>query len=251
MRTPAFLGFLVFAAAGGGCDDKPLARERRPEAPTASVTAPPPRPPPDPLAGISVDELGIVLPAQRIDMTAKDVDTRVRAAVGELPLQHRAVTVSVTRSAKAEQVGILARALGEAGASAIDFKTPTRSGSDGVLKVTPPEIVGKSTPDCAVVSMVKKDNSCAVWRIKGGTASRFAKGLAGPDLSMTVEGTKKQMATCAATSWFVAGEEGVLWGLVFDLAQMGASANPPLKTTSTVFVPEAPIAGRPVQLARK
>jgi hypothetical protein len=58
------------------------------------------------------------------------------------------------------------------------------------------------------------------------------------------------MGSCAATHWLLAGEENVIWGLVFDLGQIVAKADPPPKATNAVFVYEAPVAGRAVQLAR-
>ena len=67
---------------------------------------------------------------------------------------------------------------------------------------------------------------------------------------MTYDGMKTQMAPCSSTNWFLAGEENVIWGLVFDLGQIVATADPPPKATSAVFLDEAPVAGRPVVLAR-
>ena len=51
------------------------------------------------------------------------------------------------------------------------------------------------------------------------------------------------MAPCSSTTWFLAGEENVIWGLVFDLGQVVAKADPPPKATSAVFLDEAPVAG--------
>jgi hypothetical protein len=148
-------------------------------------------------------------------------------------------------------VGALARALGEAGAVEIDVKTPDRTGAETLLKLLPEEIAGDKLPDCSVVAMIKKDNTSAVWHVKGGTATKFVKGLAGPDMSMTYDGIKDQMGSCASTHWLLAGEENVIWGLVFDLGQIVAKADPPPKATRAVLVYEAPIAGRAVQLRSK
>jgi hypothetical protein len=241
----AVLGFLI------GCDDKPVASKT-----TALATSPttvasaPAKPPPDPLAGLTVDELGLYLQTHRIDMGAKDAESKIRGALAELPVKQKAVPVVASRNAKTQHVGALARALGEAGAIEIDVKTPDRTGAQTVLKLLPEEIARAQVPECAVVAMIKKDNTSAVWRVKGGTATKFLKGLAGPDMSMTFDGMKDQMGSCASAHWLLAGEENVIWGLVFDLGQIVAKADPPPKATNAVLVYEAPVAGRAVQLAR-
>jgi hypothetical protein len=243
---------MAFVGWAMGCDDKPAPTKATPEptSATTSTAAASPKPPPDPLAGLTVDELGLYLQSRRVDMAAKDAESKLRAIVGELPVKQKAVPVSATRNAKTQHVGALARALGEAGAIEIDVKTPDRTGAEKVLKLLPEEIAGMQLPDCAVVAMIKKDNTSAVWRLKGGTATKFSKGLGGPDMSMTYDGMKDQMGSCAANHWLLAGEENVIWGLVFDLGQIVAKADPPPKATNAVLVYEAPVAGRAVQLAR-
>jgi len=76
------------------------------------------------------------------------------------------------------------------------------------------------------------------------------KGLAGPDMSMTYDGMKGQMGSCPSTTWFLAGEDNVIWGLVFDLGQIVAKADPPPKATRAAILYQAPVAGRAVQVAR-
>ncbi len=244
------VGWMAFAAFVGGCDDKPAPSKTTTE-PAATVAAPAPaKPPPDPLAGLVVDDLGLYLQTHRIDMAAKDAESKLRSIVAELPVKQKAVPVSATRTAKTQHVGALARALGEAGAIEIDVRTPDRTGAETRLVLVPEEIASAQLPDCAVVAMIKKDNTSAVWHLKGGTATKFSKGLGGPDMSMTYDGMKDQMASCAATHWLLAGEENVIWGLVFDLGQIVAKADPPPKATHAVLAYEAPVAGRAVQLAK-
>ena len=245
------VGLMAWAVFAIGCDDKPAPKATsEPTSVTTNVASAAPKPPPDPLAGLTVDELGLYLQSHRIDMTAKDTDSKLRATIAELPVKQKAVPISASRNAKTQHVGALARALGEAGAVEIDVKTPDRTGAQTVLKLMPEEMAGAQVPDCAVVAMIKKDNTSAVWRLKGGTATRFLKGLGGPDMSMTFDGMKDQMGSCAANHWLLAGEENVIWGLVFDLGQIVAKADPPPKATNAVLVYEAPVAGRAVQLAR-
>lgn len=250
LRRRVAIGLVAVSFWGLGCDDKPAVPKAQ-DTPVPTTTAvPAPKPPPDPLADLTVDELGPFLQTHRVDMAAKDADDKLKAIIAGLPVKQKVVPITATRNCKTQFVGALARALGEAGALEIDVKTPGRSGAETVLKLVPQQVVSATTPDCSVVAMVKKDNTSAVWRLKGGTASKFSKGLAGPDMSMTYDGMKSQMAPCSSTSWFLAGEENVIWGLVFDLGQIVATAEPPPKATSAVFLDEPPIAGRPVVLAR-
>jgi hypothetical protein len=251
LRSPA-LGLILFGVLATGCDDKPVPSKVGEPAPVATpVKSAAPKPPPDPLAGLVVDELGLYLRDRRVDLAAKDADAQLKAAIAVLPVKEKVVPITALRTAKTQHVGALARALGEAGASEIDVKTLARTGLEAQLKFVPQEVAGAQVPDCAVVAMIKKDNTSAVWRVKGGTATKFSKGLGGPDMSMTYDGMKDQMGSCASNHWLLAGEENVLWGLVFDLGQIVAKADPPPKAQNAVLVYASPVAGRAVPLTRK
>ncbi|HEX9298204.1 MAG TPA: hypothetical protein VF881_20330 [Polyangiaceae bacterium] len=251
LRKWVVVGWLLLTSASAGCDEKATVPKPSSESPTAKAVPASSAPKaPDPLAGLTVDELGLYLQTHRIDMAAKDAEEKLRALVAGLPVKQKAVPVSAARNAKTQHVGALARALGEAGAAEVDVKTPDRTGAEGTVRFTPQQLVPPSTPDCALVAMIKKDSTSAVWRLKGGTATKFSKGLAGPDLSMTFEGLTEQMSACASTHWFLTGEDNVIWGLVFDLGQVVAKADPPPKASNAVLLYEAPVAGRPVSLVR-
>jgi len=217
-----------------------------------SATAAPAKPE-DPLAGLVVDDLGPFLQSERIDMAAKDAAERLRSVVWKLPVKQKVVPVSATRSAKAQHVAALVHALGQAGAAQVDVKTPVRTEATmAVLKLIPEQLAAASVPDCAVVGLIKKDNSTAVWHVRGGTALKFTKGLAGPDISATVVGLQDQMKikTCPALHWLLTGEENVMWGFVFDLGMAVATTSPPPRAANAVLLREAPVAGRAVVLAK-
>jgi hypothetical protein len=58
-----------------------------------------------------------------------------------------------------------------------------------------------------------------VWKRNGGVAGKRAKGMAGPDLSMTGESIERVAKACKQGSvLFVAGAPEIDWGLVYDLA---------------------------------
>jgi biopolymer transport protein ExbD len=253
LLTRGLRGLILLSplALFGGCDEKPAppARPAEPAAAPSTASPPPAATKPDPLAGLTVDELGPFLVDTRVDMTAKDAAAKLKGTIGKLPVKDQVVSLAAMRNAKTQDVAAVVSALGDAGAAQIDLKTPGRSGAVTVLKTIPEKRLPTSMPDCAVVGMIKKDGTSVVWHLRGGTAVKFHKGLAGPDLSMTFDGLKDQMKACSSGTWFLSGEENVIWGLTFDLGQTVATADPPLKATETVLLAEAPVAGRPVILA--
>jgi biopolymer transport protein ExbD len=249
----AVLAVLLFA-----CEDKveqfgSRANEQRVLAASAepSATAPKPKPPEDPLANLAVDDLGLLLQNERIDMTAKDAPGRLTLAVQKLPVKLKAVPIKAARNAKVQHVAELVYALGEAGATEVDVTTATRTGEKtAVLKVHPAQRVASQVPDCAVIGMIRKDNASAVWHMRGGTALKYTKGLAGPDISATLVGLTDQMKPCHTSTWMLAGDENVAWGSVFDLGTAVATADPPTRATDAVLLREAPVAGRAVALPK-
>lgn len=248
----ALLSAVATSLALAACDDKP-----KPDAEPAPSSAPPPpphveapKPAADKLPDLLVDDAGPLLGSERIEVAQKDWLAKLSTSVGKLPIKGKVVNVVATRTTKTQYVAALVHALGVAGATEIDVKTEPRSGAPMPLKLTPEGMVAKEAADCSVVGMIKKDSTSAVWAIKGGTARKFSRGFAGPDLSLTFEdGLKKGIAGCASTTWFFSGEEGTVWGLAFDLAERVTRAEPPTKATTTVLLHEAPVAGRPVKLA--
>jgi biopolymer transport protein ExbD len=251
--TVAALAVLLCA-----CEDKVAefgsrANEQRAAVASAepSATAAKPRPPVDPLADLSVDDLGLLLQNERIDMTAKDAQEKFKAAVAKLPVKQKTVPLKAMRNAKVQHVAALVYALGEAGAAQVDVTSPTRMGDKmAVLKLYPEQRVAMQMPPCAVVAMIRKDNGSAIWHMRGGTALKYTKGLAGPDVSAALVGLTEQTKPCNSSYWGLTGEENVNWGFLFDLGTAAAGELPPLRATDAVLLHEAPVAGRPVVLAK-
>lgn len=253
-------GILVFVAALlpatllTGCEKKPskfdeaLESVKQKEEPPAVEQVSAPAEPKMPL--LIVDPQGPMLGGERIDVSKQDWVEKLEAEVAKLPIDAKPVTVAADRQAKVQHVAALVGALGAAGAPEITVKTQARAGGESSLVLTPERRVAASTPDCAAVGQVRKDGSTAVWQLKGGTARKFSRGFAGPDLSMTFdEGLSKRIAGCAATTWFFTGEDDVIWGLGFDMAERVTKADPPTKVTTTVLLSRGAVAGRKVTLA--
>lgn len=252
--TFAFVAFLVPAFVLAACEKQPskldqaIEQVKEAKAPEPAAEEQPKAPAEPRMPILIVDAQGPMLGGERVDVSKLDWSEKIYAAVAKLPVNGKPVTVAADRQAKTQHVAALVGALGAAGAPEVTVKTQTRDGKEGELLLTPERLV-KQTPDCAAVGMVRKDGSTAVWQLKGGTARKFSRGFAGPDLSMTFdEGLSKRIASCAATSWFFSAEDDVVWGLSFDLAEKVTKADPPTKVTTTVLLAEAPVAGRKVTL---
>ncbi len=106
----------------------------------------------------------------------------------------------------------------------------------------------KQASACSVVAKVLSERRNAVWQLKGGTAVRSPKGLAGPDMAMTGDNLARAAKQCKDSSFlFVSGDEDVEWGLVYDLAAVSRTVEDK-PFSNVVLLPSAPVAGRPVDL---
>ena len=249
------LGLVLLLAALrlAACDDKK--EEPKAASPTETSAARPsaaatpaegPRPTPDRIPDISVDTAGVNLGGDRVVMTAPDSPKKLRDAVARVSLSGKAVTVVALRTARTPDVAALVAALGEAGVIEVSLRTQDRTKKDATLKVVPERKLGK-LEGCTVIAMVQKDRTTASWPVRGATATRYPRGMAGPDLSSTVDGVRKQLTGCASTVLVISGDDTVEWGLTFDLADRLQTADPPLKIATWALAREAPVAGRAVK----
>jgi DNA-binding protein len=169
--------------------------------------------------------------------------------VKELPINGAPVTLIVEKKAKTPYVAAVVAALGEAGAPKVTIKTDGRDDLPKEITVTP-EVRIATLPACTVTTMVLKDLSTAIWPVKGGTAKKQRKGMAGPDLSNTGEQITKDLAGCDSTMAVFSGDEAVPWENAFNLAGTALKADEKKKIDTLVLPREAPVAGRAVTLAK-
>jgi biopolymer transport protein ExbD len=250
MRARLALWLPLLALALAGCESKP---HRNPFDPPASATKPPPKitepPKPQGPPELKIDNQGpkvgwVVL------MIDKPEGRRKFTAEIEANRQYfdgKEATVMVDRGAKIEHVVAMIDELDAIGTAHIQIVTGTRPEYPPKLEFFPQRRLKDLAP-CTVTMMILKDRSTAVWKISGGTASRRAKGLAGPDLSTTGDTIKRYAKACDESStMLVSGSEGVEWGLVYDLAG-SAQRIEGVKWSKIVLLREPPVAGRPVKL---
>lgn len=158
-----------------------------------------------------------------------------------------AVKVRVDRQAKLLHVAAMLDALASAGATEMPVTTETRTEFPKTVTFLP-RSAGKSAPSCSVVTKVLSERRNAVWSLKGGTAVRSPKGLAGPDMAMTEDSLTAAAHRCKESDTvFVSGDEDVEWGLVYDLSAATQSLEK-AKFAKVILLVPPPTAGRPVKL---
>jgi biopolymer transport protein ExbD len=236
----------------GGCDEPP----KRGAAATATATSPvkpavssaePAKP--KGMPELLVDSMGPYLAGKRVDMAAKDSRDRLTQIVKELPIEAKQVTLAADKQAKTPHVAAVVTELGKAGAPKVTIKTDGRDDLPKEIVLTPETRV-VNPPGCAIAAMVLKDLSTAVWPIAGGVGKRQRKGFAGPDLTVTGETLKKDLAGCESSTAFVSGDDGVSWEMTYNLAATMMAADDKKRIDTLVLLHEAPVAGRAVAAGR-
>ncbi|MCA9632320.1 MAG: hypothetical protein KC766_31925 [Myxococcales bacterium] len=233
-----------------GCDDPPP--NKNPFAAPSDTIKPPPIdsvPIPKGPTEFSVTSEGPKVGFSPILIEKNDGRERLTKALDE-EKQHidgKDVPLAVDRKAKLDWVMAMFDGLFKLGATHIVVKTETRPSFHASLSFTAQSKL-TSAPACSIVATVLKDRGTAVWKLAGGTATKRSKGFAGPDLSMTGETIEKRAAACKDSSnIFLSADEGIEWGLVYDL---GASTKDleKVKLDTFILLQERPVAGHKVAL---
>ena len=235
---------LAVLAAGlaAGCDKEP-AKTEAPEA--AATVAPTASAPPEPSRApdIVVDGSNISVGNQRIATGEPALADKVAVFVTGRPMiEGQTVSVVVMRNAKPSGPLAVLSALRKAKAAGAIIRTDGRDGTTQSLPIS----FASTAADCAAVAWIAKDAAIDVWPAGGGTAKRIIKGLAGPDMTLGGEAVRKQMSACSASVVFVGCDEGLTWGLEFDLAT-GALGAQGSHVSSAALVPDA-VPGRKLAL---
>lgn len=206
--------------------------EKLPEAPRAPI--------------IVVDDRSWTIDGTTFTGAPSDWSDRAAALLAEKPLvRGEAVVVNVMRDTKTPKVAAIVAVLAQAKATRVVVRTPTRDQSTGELSL---ELNHTAASDCSVVAMIEHDGAVAVWSKSGGGAQRFARGMAGPDLTTATEALRKRTAACSSPLWFLGAADSISWGLTFDLALRAkvTSDAAPVRQSETVLVTHALTPGRRV-----
>jgi len=239
---PALAPACVFLAlALAACDDKPKDTPQLPAAPSAPPAASSAAPKEPETTTVSMDDTAITINGARVPFDGADPRARIAAELGGKPkIAGETVPLVVMRPAKANKVAIAVAALKDTKAKGVVVKGQKRDGQMAEIPVS----FGASAP-CVAAASIGKDVAINVWTIGGTTARRFAKGMAGPDLTLGSEGLRKAIAACDTKVALLTADESVTWGLLYDLA-LTTKEDPDPKTKDVTFAltVETAVAGR-------
>lgn len=244
---------VALSTVGVACDDKPSGGGAGPaasERPTASArpaaTPAPTSADVKPALSLVVDDKRFTINGDKVDFGGTDPKSQIASAIsGKAGIEGAVVEVVVMRDALTPKVGMVMAALRAAKARGATVKTTRRDGNTESLALT----WGTQRPECAAVGMIGKDGAITAWSVSGGTAARFARGFAGPDLTLGSAGVRKAIQGCDSTVYYLAAADNIVWGLLFDLAlavRGGDEAGAPLRAASAVLLVDAPVPGRKV-----
>lgn len=203
-----------------GCDDKPkdgasTAKEGASASASAKPSASAPKEEPAPTqTTLSLDDVALTVNGDRVLFEGPDAKGRIHAALAGKPkIAGEKVPLAVLRAAKTPKVVLVVAALKEAKASGVIVRAQKRDNAMSEIDVS-----WEAPLPCSAVASIGKDVAISVWTVGGTTAKRFAKGMAGPDLTLGSEGFRKGVNACESGVAVLAADESVTWGLVFDLA---------------------------------
>ncbi|HEX4341385.1 MAG TPA: hypothetical protein VH062_36000 [Polyangiaceae bacterium] len=248
-RTSLGVSFALALFSVVGCDSKPAPNPFETKKDTVeppAITAPPkPTGPPE----LSVSAEGPKVGWTYILLDKPDGKQKLASdlAANKDYFSGKDVALRADRSSKLAHVAAMVGALADVGATGVVLTTDTRTEFPKSVKFVP-VATGKTAPACSVVTKVLSERRNAVWSLKGGTAVKSPKGLAGPDMAMTEDSVEAAARRCKDSDFvFVSADDDVEWGLVYDLAAATQSL-PKAKLGHVVLVEPAPTAGRPVKL---
>jgi biopolymer transport protein ExbD len=251
-RPPLAVSLVVLVLAAGaavGCDSKPspnpFETKKDTVEPPAITTPPKPTGPPE----LTVSAEGPKVGWTYILLDKPDGKQKLLTEINSNKeyFSGKDVSVRADRNSKLAHVAAMIGALADGGASSIVVSTETRTEFPKTVKFLPPA-AGKDAKACSVVAKVLSERRNAVWTLKGGTAVKSPKGLAGPDMAMTEDSLDAAARRCKDSDFvFVSADDDVEWGLVYDLAAATQSLEK-AKLGRVVLIEPAPVAGRPVKL---
>jgi len=182
-------------------------------------------------------------------LETKPTRMKLQDLVKALPNLDNPVTFTATPKSKISDVAILVAELGKAGVPRVIIKTKGRGDLPGEIQVVPESKVEK--PDgCSVVATTREDHTTAVWAFKGGPGKKHRKGLAGPDLTQTLDTLKKKLPACKSRTAFFSAHKSLPWELAFNIGASIVKADDKGKIETLVLLGDEPVAGRPVKLAK-
>lgn len=196
---------------------------------------------------MTVDDKAFVIAGDRVEFpktgAGGDVVGRIAGLVRSKPLVlGRTLEVDALRDTTMAHFALAVEALQRAAAAGLRVKTAKRDHTVGTLSVA---LDHANPPPCTAAAMIDKKNSVLVWPAGGAVAQRFTHGFAGPDITLGSAALAKLAGSCGAPFYFVAGDDSITWGVVFDLA-LATSQTVGFRPKSAVVLTKTPVPGRKI-----
>jgi hypothetical protein len=196
------------------CDKEPTATTT-PEAAPQAAPALPPAPEPPRAPDILVDATHVAVGNDQIPAGQPGLADKIGVFLHGRPLvEGQAVAVVAMRNAKPSSVAAVTTALERERATSAVVSTEARDGTTQKLKLS----FARTLRDCAAVAWIGHDASIETWPAGGGTPKRIGHGLAGPDITLGTDAMRALSSGCNSSEIVVGSDDGLPWGLTFDLA---------------------------------
>jgi hypothetical protein len=259
------VGFFVLVSScawsclGAACDKDPPKNAPSPKAAESSGASGTPASPAPSSAGepakpskpqLALDDTAVFVAGERVETSSlggPDLKGKITLALAGKPVEGETLVLNAARDTKMPKVTALFSVLIAKKVKAVEVHTPKRDRSGGEIVF----VTTQKPADCSAVGFISKESAITAWPASGATAERFARGMAGPDLTRGSEGIRKRVLACDAAPWFLGADENVTWGLVFDLALAvaqvdDAGAIPASK--SLTLLTKTPVSGRKIEV---
>ena len=191
---------------------------------------------------VGIDELQLSVPS---------FDVAFKSLLKKYPVdQPEKVVFNVDRKVKTPVATKIFYALADAGAKKIEVHTKPRETFPGTLIISSENSVDK-IPACTYVGMIMGNLGATFWKKSGGTAKRYTKGMAGPDLSAMHEVMHKEAKSCNSKLFLFSASDDIDWGHAYDIATSVKAADPAYEHIDQfVLLRDDPVPGKPVKVGK-
>ena len=246
--TVAVLMTLVLGLCA--CDEEKKDKVEVKPATTASAAPTPTAEAPARMPEVTLHSAAVSIGLDEMRLTTPSFDQAFQSLLKKFPVSDPdAVIFNVDRKVKTPVVTKVFYALVDAGAKSIEVRTKPRGTFPDRLVILSEKSVGDDLPGCTYVGMVLDNLGATFWRKQGGTAKRYAKGMAGPDFSAMHEVMGKEAKSCTSKVFLFSSSSDIDWGHCYDIAGSVKAADPPYEhIDKLVLLRNDPVPGKPVKL---
>jgi len=239
---------ILLALTTGACDEDK--KEATAPATTAFAAPVATEDAPKRMPEVSLHSAAVSIGLDEMSLTTPSFDQAFQTLLKKYPVdQPEQVIFTIDRKVKTSVATKIVYALIDAGAKSIEIRTRPRGEFPDKLVISSEKSIGNGIPGCTYVGMVQSNLSASFWKKQGGTAKRYSKGMAGPDLSAMHVVMHKEAKTCTSRVFLFSASPDVDWGHCFDIAGSVKAADPPYENINQfVLLRTDPVPGKPVEL---